>query len=69
VLKAHLPRCVIDACRGAFLPTLCEYLENQEHQPNRGAQRHFLPIPFDPPCFAPEFGTEIFTAAVQWTCE
>jgi ectoine hydroxylase-related dioxygenase (phytanoyl-CoA dioxygenase family) len=25
------------------------------HEPNRGAHRHFLPMPFEPPCYAPEF--------------
>jgi hypothetical protein len=55
VLTAHLPKRVIDACRDAFWPILFAYLENYRHQPNRGPHRHFLPMPFEPPCFAPEF--------------
>jgi Phytanoyl-CoA dioxygenase (PhyH) len=55
VLRAHLPKGVIEACRAAFWPILLAYLKNHEHQPNRGPYRHFLPMPFDPPCFAPEF--------------
>jgi hypothetical protein len=55
VLRAHLPTGVIEACREAFWPVLLAYLVNHEHQPNRGPHRHFLPMPFDPPCFAPEF--------------
>ena len=45
----------IDACREAFWPTLLAYLETNRGQPNRGPHRHFLPMPFQAPCFAPEF--------------
>jgi len=55
VLRAHLPQGAIEACRAAFWPVLLSYLKNHEQQPNRGPHRHFLPMPFDPPCFAPEF--------------
>jgi len=53
VLKAHSTPRLIDACREAFWPILLEYLRT--HEPNRGPSRHFLPMPFEPPCFAPEF--------------
>jgi ectoine hydroxylase-related dioxygenase (phytanoyl-CoA dioxygenase family) len=55
VLRAHLPKGTIEACREAFWPILLAYLKNHEHQPNRGPYRHFLPMPFEPSCFAPEF--------------
>ena len=55
VLKAHFPAASIDACREAFWPALLAYLEKHSEEPNRGPGRHFLPMPFDPPCFAPEF--------------
>lgn len=55
VLKAHFALPVIHACREAFWPVLLAHLKIQADEPNRGAQRHFLPMPFDPPCFAPEF--------------
>jgi hypothetical protein len=55
LLKAHLPKAAIEACREAFWPTLLAYVKAYEHQPNRGPCRHFLPMPFEPPCFAPEF--------------
>ncbi len=55
VLKAHLPQAVIDKCREAFWPVLLAYLDAHGHEPNRGAHRHYLPMPFEPPCFAPEF--------------
>jgi hypothetical protein len=31
------------------------YLEAHGHEPNRGLNRHFLAMPFEPPCFAPAF--------------
>lgn len=55
VLNGHLPRSTIEACKEAFWPALLAYLKSHEHKPNRGAYRHFLPMPFEPPCFAPEF--------------
>jgi ectoine hydroxylase-related dioxygenase (phytanoyl-CoA dioxygenase family) len=55
VLKAHFDRTLVDGCREAFWPILLEYLDQNRDNPNRGEHRHFLPMPFDPPCFAPEF--------------
>lgn len=55
VLKEHLNGKVIEACRQAFWPRLLDYLEVHANHPNRGPRRHFLPMPFEPPCFAPEF--------------
>jgi hypothetical protein len=49
---------------GEDLPTLRRGVERADHvrmdgamrrAPNRGPHRHFLPMPFTPPCFAPEF--------------
>jgi len=53
VLPAQCPTPLIDACREAFWPLLLDHLLT--HPPNRGADRYFLPMPFEPPCFAPEF--------------
>src|ERR1700730_4282447 len=55
VLRAHMPKGVIEACRDAFWPILLTYLKNHGNEPNRGPHRHFLPMPFQPPCFASEF--------------
>ena len=55
VLKGHFAPPLIEACRKAFWPTWLEYLEKHSAEPNRGPHRHFLPMPFQPPCFAPEF--------------
>lgn len=55
VLKSHFSPSAIQRCRDAFWPILLDYLERNRDQPNRGDHRHFLPMPFDPQYFAPEF--------------
>jgi ectoine hydroxylase-related dioxygenase (phytanoyl-CoA dioxygenase family) len=55
VLRAHLPKPLLDADRDAFWPKLLNYLEVHHENSNRGPCRHFLPMPFEPPCYAPEF--------------
>jgi ectoine hydroxylase-related dioxygenase (phytanoyl-CoA dioxygenase family) len=81
VLREQLPKGVIEACRDAFWPILLAYLKDHSHEPNRGPHRHFLPMPFDSPCFAPEFffDAEILNivrgvmdervVADQWGCD
>ena len=55
ILRAHLRSSRVDVCREAFWPTLKRYLEVNADNPNRGPQRHFLPMPWDANCYAPEF--------------
>lgn len=55
ILRDHFPRRLIEGCHQAFLPVLGQYLRVNADKPNRGPHRHFLAMPFDPPCFAPEF--------------
>lgn len=55
VLRGHFARPLVEACREAFWPILAAYLETHGHAPNRGPHRHYLPLPFVPPVFAPEF--------------
>jgi len=55
VLRGHFPAVLIERCRAAFWPVLLDYLDRNRDKPNRGPCRHFLPMSFDPPCFAPEF--------------
>lgn len=55
ILKGHFATSLINNCRVAFLPILKKHLDNNGHLPNRGANRHFLPMPFEQPCFVPEF--------------
>jgi ectoine hydroxylase-related dioxygenase (phytanoyl-CoA dioxygenase family) len=61
VFRAHFAKSAIQSCREAFWPILLDYLERNGDKPNRGEHRHFLAMPFEPPCFAPEF---FFDAAV-----
>jgi hypothetical protein len=79
VLKKHFARSSINACRDAFWPVLLAYLQTNES--NRGPHRHFLPMPFEPPCFTPAFffDTEVLGIACgvmddriiadQWGCD
>src|SRR5436853_1650311 len=81
ILKEHFATSLINDCRLAFLPVLKEYLENNELNPNRGTKRHFLPMPFEHPCFTSEFffDNKILSivksilgnmiAADQWGCD
>jgi ectoine hydroxylase-related dioxygenase (phytanoyl-CoA dioxygenase family) len=55
VLRQHFSRHLIDACREGFWPMLLAYIESHREVPNRGQNRHFLPMPFTSPSFAPEF--------------
>lgn len=55
ILKAHFDPAPVHRCREAFWPILLEYLDKNRDRPNRGDHRHFVPMPFDSPCFAPEF--------------
>jgi len=55
VLKGHFSLARIETCRRAFWPILLDYLSSYRDEPNRGPARHFLPMPFNPPCFASEF--------------
>ena len=54
VLRGHFSRRLVDACRHAFWPRLLAYL-NSGTAGNRGPHRHFVPMPFESPCFAPQF--------------
>lgn len=55
ILRGHFGGSLINACKDAFEPVLRKYITEHRHEANRGTNRHFLPMPFDPPCFAPEF--------------
>jgi hypothetical protein len=81
VLRAHFAPPVIEACRDAFWPVLQAYIKAHGHEPNRGPQRHFLPMSFEPPCFAPDsfFDADVLSivrgvmddrvVADQWGCD
>jgi ectoine hydroxylase-related dioxygenase (phytanoyl-CoA dioxygenase family) len=81
ILRDHFSHRLIHDCRQAFLPVLSQYLTANTGRANRGTHRHFLAMPFNPPCFAPEFffDSEILTivrrvmdervVADQWGCD
>ena len=64
ILKGHFSISLVDNCRVAFLPKLKTYLDNNVQLPNRGTSRYFLPMPFDPPCFVPEFFFDLEILAI-----
>ena len=50
------PRQGVLCSQSAFRPIRYSKLPRSLHdKPNRGENRHFLAMPFEPPCFAPEF--------------
>lgn len=79
VLPQHFARPPIEACRAAVWPVLLAHVERRE--PNRGTRRHSFPMPFEPPCFAPEFFFDDTVLAIvrgamddrvvadQWGCD
>jgi len=54
VLAGHLESTVVETCRAAFWSQLLTYLA-ADPAPNRGPGRHYVAMPFEVPCFAPEF--------------
>lgn len=55
VLRNALPRDAVEAVRKAFVPVLEAYIAAHSDQPNRGARRHYIPLPFNPPFVHPAF--------------
>ncbi len=54
VLRGHFPSGLVNACRDAFWPHLLAHLAG-DPTANRGPHRHFIPMPFELPCFTPRF--------------
>ena len=81
VLKAQFAPSLIGACHLAFLSTLTTYLDKHKDAPNRGTNRHFLPMPFNKECFSPVFFFDADILAIlrtvlgdgivadQWGCD
>ncbi len=55
ILRGHFPVDAIEACRAAFEPIAKAYLAEFVDKPNRGPNRHFIPLPFHPPFYHPAF--------------
>ena len=55
VLKHRFAHPLISSCRDGFWPILLRHIDTRHDDYNRGRHRHFLPMPFEPPCFHPKF--------------
>src|SRR5262249_45932097 len=81
VLKQQFAPHLIAATRDVFWPRLLRYLDVHNNEPNRGPNRHYVPMPFAPPCFNSGyfFDAEILAVvqslmsdrvvADQWGCD
>jgi hypothetical protein len=54
ILRNHFDPRSVEACRNAFWPRLIAYLSSGQSS-NRGPYRYYLAMPFEPPCFSPQF--------------
>ena len=55
VLRGHFPVDAVEAWRQAFNPIADAYLAEHADKPNRGPNRHYIPLPFRPPLYNPAF--------------
>jgi ectoine hydroxylase-related dioxygenase (phytanoyl-CoA dioxygenase family) len=81
VLERQLAPALVHACRDNFWPHLLDYLSTHGDQPNRGSNRHYIRMPFDPPSFSPAFFFDETVLAIvrgamddrvvadQWGCD
>jgi len=79
VLRNHFDSYLVHECREAFWPRMLAYIDSAKA--NRGPHRYFLPMPFDPRCFMPQFffDPDVITivqglmgdhiVADQWGCD
>jgi ectoine hydroxylase-related dioxygenase (phytanoyl-CoA dioxygenase family) len=49
IIRKLLPVGVIDECARAFEPILDAHMDEIREKPNRGPNRHFIKLPFEPP--------------------
>jgi len=55
ILRDHFPKEAIEACRAAWHPIADAHLAEHADSPNRGPNRHYIPLPFRPPLYNPAF--------------
>ena len=55
ILRGHFPVDAVEACRQAFIPIADAYLAEHADNPNRGPNRHYIPLPFHPPLYNSAF--------------
>jgi len=67
ILRNHFPKEAIAACRIAFAPILSSYVANLQEPPNRGPNRHYIPLPLVSPFYHPAFFDDDIIHAVLET--
>lgn len=55
ILRNHFPPDAVEACNRAFQPLAEAYLAEHAENPNRGPNRHYIPLPYQPPLYHPAF--------------
>ncbi len=55
ILRGHFPIDAIEACHAAWRPIADAHLAHHADNPNRGPNRHYIPLPFRPPLYNPAF--------------
>ena len=82
ILRNQLSTSLIAACKDAFWPGINNYINDHRHkEANRGINRHCIPMPFEPPCFIPDFFFDVDVLSIikgsmgdrvvadQWHCD
>ena len=65
ILRRHFPQSLMQACNQAFAPILRNYLESRANaDPNRGPNRHYIPLPLNPPFYDPRIFDDDSIAAI-----
>lgn len=55
ILRGHFPVDAVEACHMAWHPIADAYLAEHADNPNRGPNRHYIPLPFRPPLYNSAF--------------
>jgi len=55
ILRGHFPVDAVRECLEAFEPIANAFLAEHADNPNRGPNRHYIPLPFRPPLYNPAF--------------
>ena len=65
ILRRHFPQPLMQACNRAFASILENYLETHVNDaPNRGPNRHYIPLPLTPPFYDPHIFADDTIAAI-----
>ena len=65
ILRRHFPQPLMQACNRAFASILENHLETHVNDaPNRGPNRHYIPLPLTPPFYDPHIFADDTIAAI-----